>query len=79
MADVRVAQPRQQRGLPQRRLHFLHRHAGRLEDLHRLAAELRLQSTITWLGDVAQEPPRSTYWLHMNLPLYSPNAPSTAE
>ena len=25
---------------------------------------------------VAQEPPRSTYWLHMNLPLYSPTAPA---
>src|SRR5215831_15208828 len=25
--------------------------------------------------EVAHEPPRSTYWLHMNLPLYSPNAP----
>jgi hypothetical protein len=25
---------------------------------------------------VAQEPPRSTYWLTMNLPLYSPTAPA---
>ena len=25
---------------------------------------------------VAHEPPRSTYWLHMNLPLYSPTAPA---
>src|SRR5271166_5077563 len=27
---------------------------------------------------VAQEPPRSTIWLHMNLPLYSPTAPAAA-
>ena len=27
-------------------------------------------------GGVAQEPPRSTIWLHMNLPLYSPTAPA---
>lgn len=25
--------------------------------------------------DVAQDPPLSTYWLHINLPLYSPSAP----
>ena len=25
---------------------------------------------------VTQEPPRSTNWLHMNFPLYSPTAPS---
>ena len=25
---------------------------------------------------VTQDPPRKTIWLHMNLPLYSPNAPS---
>ena len=30
----------------------------------------------TWPGGEAQEPPRSTYWLTMNLPLYSPTAPS---
>jgi hypothetical protein len=29
-----------------------------------------------WLAGVAQEPPRSTYWPDMNLPLYSPTAPS---
>src|SRR5207244_665581 len=28
-----------------------------------------------WERGVAHEPPRSTYWLHMNLPLYSPRAP----
>ena len=27
---------------------------------------------------VAHEPPRSTYWPHMNLPLYSPTAPAAA-
>ena len=27
---------------------------------------------------VTQEPPRNTNWPHMNLPLYSPTAPSTA-
>ena len=27
-------------------------------------------------GGVAHEPPRSTYWPHMNLPLYSPIAPA---
>ena len=27
-------------------------------------------------GGEAQEPPRSTYWLTMNLPLYSPTAPA---
>src|SRR5271169_1273553 len=26
--------------------------------------------------EVAHEPPRRTYWLHMNLPLYSPSAPA---
>src|SRR5690606_22097243 len=26
---------------------------------------------------VAHEPPRSTYWLHMNLPLYSPSVPGS--
>ena len=31
-----------------------------------------------WSRGVAQEPPRSTYWPDMNLPLYSPTAPSAA-
>ena len=30
----------------------------------------------TWSAGVAQEPPRSTYWFTMNLPLYSPTAPA---
>ena len=29
-----------------------------------------------WPGEVADEPPRSTCWFTMNLPLYSPTAPS---
>ena len=29
-----------------------------------------------WEREVAHEPPRRTYWLHMNLPLYSPTAPA---
>src|ERR1700678_1441644 len=29
----------------------------------------------TWPAGVAQHPPRRTYWLTMNLPLYSPTAP----
>jgi hypothetical protein len=28
---------------------------------------------------LAQEPPRRTYLLHMNLPLHSPNAPAVGE
>ena len=28
-----------------------------------------------WPGGVTQQPPRSTYWFTMNLPLYSPTAP----
>ena len=28
-----------------------------------------------WVRGVAQEAPRRTIWLHMNLPLYSPSAP----
>src|SRR5690606_3117004 len=28
-----------------------------------------------WVAEVAHDPPRSTNWLHMNLPLYSPSAP----
>ena len=28
-----------------------------------------------WPAGVTQDPPRSTIWLHMNLPLYSPMAP----
>ena len=28
-------------------------------------------------SEVAQEPPLRTYWLHMNLPLYSPSAPGS--
>ena len=31
-----------------------------------------------WLLLVTHEPPRSTIWLHMNLPLYSPRAPGGA-
>src|SRR5690606_28030025 len=31
-----------------------------------------------WFTEVAHEPPRRTYWLHMNLPLYSPMAPGAA-
>ena len=32
-----------------------------------------------WETGVAQDPPRRTSWLHMNLPLYSPSAPSGGE
>src|SRR5216684_5830320 len=28
-----------------------------------------------WLPGVAHEPPRSTNWLHINFPLYSPTTP----
>ena len=33
---------------------------------------------MSWPGGVAQDPPFSTFWPDINLPLYSPPAPSVA-
>ena len=53
-----------------------HRASRTPENCHRASGGKKLRYVgRMWLDGVAHEPPRSTYWLHMNLPLYSPSAP----
>ena len=39
--------------------------------------EVAVRRSDVALAGVTHEPPRSTIWLHMNLPLYSPKSPAT--